>query len=311
MARRGRGAPRTRVESAGGCVDEGDAPVVQAGALELGVLEGESKGSDEVQRDARRRARSRDGARVPGICGVTRTTARSRRWFSSATSMARRVAPGRRPRRRRRGASEAREVARRAKPSRGTRAPPGGARDRASATASPSEVREASAPPTPRDTLGARRPRVGRTFRSRAAVSNDARLRSVVLTVEARRDPRARTPATDRRDEARLRCSTRRCARRTSSRRSGACPTRAGDPARPPVPSARALAGHARARSERFRPADVATWTPSLPQHGRDQHRRPRAELQASLVDNVRPSSPAPPRAAPRSAPTARERPHF
>ena len=28
------------------------------------------------------------------------------------------------------------------------------------------------------------------------------------------------------------------------------------------------------------------------------------------LVDNVRPSSPAPPRAAPRSAPTARER-HF
>ena len=56
---RGRGSSRRA-----GRVDEGDAPVVQAGALELGVLEGESKGSDEVQRDARRRARSRDGARV-------------------------------------------------------------------------------------------------------------------------------------------------------------------------------------------------------------------------------------------------------
>lgn len=153
---RGRGSSRRA-----GRVDEGDAPVVQAGALELGVLEGESKGSDEVQRDARRRARSRDGARVSrdlrrdedhgeiaalvlvshldGAQGVARVVARGGGDVARARRARWRVA------RNLRAARARRQAGQESVPLRQHRRP--------------KCARGASAPPTPRDTLGARRPR--------------------------------------------------------------------------------------------------------------------------------------------------------
>ena len=208
LARRGEGAPRTRVESAGGRVDEGDAPVVQAGALELGVLEGESKGSDEVQRDARRRARSRDGARVSrdlrrdedhgeiaalvlvshldGAQGVARVVARGggdvararrARWRVARKTFARHARAARRGKR----ACLCDSIAVRS-------AREGRAHRRHHET---------------RSALGARG--VGRTFLfARGSFKRRAPALRRADRRGAQRLPRARTPATDRRDEARL-----------------------------------------------------------------------------------------------------------
>ena len=199
---RGRGSSRRA-----GRVDEGDAPVVQAGALELGVLEGESKGSDEVQRDARRRARSRDGARVSrdlrrdedhgeiaalvlvshldGAQGVARVVARGGGDVARARRARWRVA---------------RNLARHARAARrGKRA----CLCDSIAVRSAREGRAHRRHHETRSALGARG--VGRTFLfARGSFKRRAPALRRADRRGAQRLPRARTPATDRRDEARL-----------------------------------------------------------------------------------------------------------
>ena len=200
---------------------------------------------------------------------MTRTTARSRRWFSSATSMARRGLPGSSP------AAEAtwRERGARGGASRETfarhaRAARRGKRACLCDSIAVRSAREGRAHRRHHETRSALVARgVGRTFLfARGSFKRRAPALRRADRRGAQRLPRARTPATDRRDEARL-LRARRAGARVGQARGGVVRARPARvippdrPFRPPVPSPGTPARDLSA----FRPADVATWTPLPP----------------------------------------------